>query len=36
MTGPPQVGAELVDLGVCVAGYELPLIASLEPCGVVV
>jgi hypothetical protein len=35
MTGPPRVGAELADLGVSVAGHELPLIASLEPRGVV-
>ena len=30
MTGPPRVRAELADLGVSVAGHELPLIASLE------
>ncbi|MFY9650657.1 MAG: hypothetical protein WAK83_23195 [Trebonia sp.] len=36
MTGPPGVRAELADLGVSVAGYELPLIAALEPRGVVV
>ena len=35
MTGPPQVRAELADLGVSVADYELLLIASLEPRGVV-
>jgi hypothetical protein len=31
-----QVRAELADLGVSVAGYELPLTVSLEPRGVVV
>jgi hypothetical protein len=36
MTGLPQVGAELADLGVSVADYELPLIALLEPGEVVV
>jgi hypothetical protein len=35
MTGPPQVRAELADLGVSVADYELLLIVSLEPRGVV-
>ena len=35
MTGPPQVRAELADLGVSVAGYELLLIVWLEPRGVV-
>jgi hypothetical protein len=33
MTGPPQVRAELADVGVSVADYELPLIASLKPRG---
>jgi len=35
VTGPPQVRAGLADLGVSVAGYELLLIVSLEPRGVV-
>ena len=35
MTGPPQVRAELAELGVSVADYELLLIVSLEPRGVV-
>jgi hypothetical protein len=35
MTGPPQVRAELADLGVSVADDELLLIVSLEPRGVV-
>jgi hypothetical protein len=35
MKGLPQVRAELADLGVSVAGYELLLIASLEPRAVV-
>ena len=35
MTGPPQVRVGLADLGVSVAGYELLLIVSLEPPGVV-
>jgi hypothetical protein len=36
MTGLPQVGAELADLVASMADYELPLIALLEPGGVVV
>ena len=35
MTGPPQVRAELADLSVSVADYELLLMVSLEPRGVV-
>jgi hypothetical protein len=35
MTGLPQIRAELADLGVSVADYELLLIVSLEPRGVV-
>ena len=35
MTGPPQVRAELADPGMSVADYELLLIVSLEPRGVV-
>jgi hypothetical protein len=36
MTGPPQGRAALADLGASVAGYGLPLVASLEPYAVVV
>jgi hypothetical protein len=36
MAGSPRVGAELAGLGVSVAGYDLLLMASLEPRGVVV
>ena len=35
MTGPPQVRAELADVGVSVADDELPLTVSLELRGVV-